>query len=182
MAEAFVISDSVYKIFGPHISALYTRLSNSTPHFPTMNSEKIRYKVVTGGPMPEVAYGATGVLEYLLSISPIPGPTSSTSIYFDPETHTRLEATFAAITEYEDTLVKRLLGYLTSEKLVKRGVRVIGEDTASESRLPTICFVVVNGENGNTMSGKDVVRVFDAKGNVSESPHLVLVEHLRRVL
>jgi len=120
--------------------------------------------------MPEVAYGATGVLEYLLSISPIPGPTRSMSpnepgsIYSDPHTHTRLEATFAAIAKYEDTLVRRLLGYLTSEKLVKRGVRVIGQEKASKTRLPTICFIVVKGETGPEMSGKDIVRVFTAKG------------------
>jgi len=126
-----------------------------------------------GGPGYELPYGVTGVLEYLLSISPISGPTSSASlndsasIYSDPETHTRLEATFAAIAKYEHTLVKRLLEHLTSEKLAKRGVRIAGEETASERREPTISFVVVNGETGSAISGKDIVKVFDAEGNVS---------------
>jgi len=125
-----------------------------------------------GGPGYEIAYNVTGVLDYLLSISPISGPTSSTSlkdpgsIYSDPETHTRLMATFAAIAKYEQTLMKRLLGHLTSEKLVKRGVRIVGKETTSESRVPTISFVTVKGETGDAISGKDVVKVFAAKGNL----------------
>ena len=128
-----------------------------------------------GGPGYELTYSVTGVLEYLLSVSPISGPTSSTSlkdpgsIYSDPETQSRLKATFAAIARHEQTLVKRLLGHLTSEKLVKRGVRVVGGETTNERRVPTISFVIVKGETGEAISGKDVVKVFDAKGNVSQS-------------
>lgn len=166
-------------MYGPHIAALYTRLSklpNLTPlthHFLSPSVDKTSSKLMPGGSGRELTYGITGVLEYLLSISPVSGPTSSTSlkdpgsIFSDPETHTRLKATFAAITKHEQTLVKRLLGHLTSEKLVKRGVRVVGEETTNERRVPTISFVVVKGETGNAISGKDVVRVFDAKGAVS---------------
>lgn len=173
------ILSGVRKVYGPHISALYTRLSklpNLTPlthHFLSPSVDKTSYKLIPGGPGYELAYSVTGVLDYLLSISPISGPTSSTSprdpgsIYCDPETHTRLEATFAAITRHEQTLVKRLLGHLTSEKLAKRGVRVVGEDLTNERRVPTISFVVVKGETGDAISGKDVVKVFDAKGSVS---------------
>ncbi|KAF9783938.1 PLP-dependent transferase [Thelephora terrestris] len=171
---------SFYKrsqVYGPHIAALYTRFStlpNLTPltHHSPLPLDKKSYKLMPGGPGHELPYGVTGVLEYLLSISPIPGPTSSASlsepgsIYCDPETHTRLEATFAAIAKYEHTLVKRMLEQLTSERFAKRGVRIVGEGAASERRQPTIAFVVVNGETGNVISGKDIVRVFDAKGNM----------------
>ena len=111
----------------------------------------------------------TGVLEYLLSISPISSMSLKDpgSIYSDPETHSRLKATFAAIAEHEQKLVQRLLGHLTSGKLAKRGVRIIGEEARSERRVPTISFVIVKGETGEAISGKDVVRVFDAKGTVS---------------
>ena len=175
----YVMINCIYKVYGPHISALYTRLSklpNLTPlthHFLSPSVDKIAYKLMPGGPGYEIAYGITGVLEYLLSISPISGPTTSASlkdpgsVYSDPETHARLKATFAAIAKHEQILVKRLLGYLTSEKLVKRGVRVVGEETTNERRVPTISFVMVKGETGDTISGKDVVKVFDAKGNVS---------------
>ena len=159
-------------MYGPHISALYTRLSklpNLTPlthHFLSPSVDKISYKLTPGGPGYELAYAITGVLEYLLSISPISGSTSSASlqdpgsIYSDAETQTRLKATFAAISKHEQTLVKKLLGHLTSEKLVRRGVR-------SERRVPTISFVVVKGETGNAIGGKDVVEIFDARGTVS---------------
>jgi len=118
-----------------------------------------------GGPGFELVYGVTGVLEYLLAIS---GSTSSSSLEGpDPETQARLKATFTAIAKHEQTLAKRLLGYMTSEKLVKRGVRIVGEDTANDRRTPTISFVVVKGETGDAISGKDIVEVFDAQGTVS---------------
>ena len=170
---------------------MYTRLStlpNLTSlahHFLTV--EKVSFKLMPGGPGYELPYGATGVLEYLLSISPISGRTSSASltdpgsIYSDPETHTRLKATFEAITKQEHTLMERLLRHLTSEKLVKRGLRIVGEETASEFREPTISFVVVDGETGGAVSGKDVVKVFDAKGNVRYQPPS-LVSGLLQVL
>ena len=127
------------------------------------------------------------MLEYLLSISPIPGPTSSTSlkdpgsIYSDPDTHARLRATFAAVAKHEQVLVKRLLGHLTSEKLVKRGVRVVGGETTNERRVPTISFVIVKGETGKAISGRDVVKFFDVKGNVSQL-FVMLAPYLMRVL
>ncbi len=118
-----------------------------------------------GGPAYELIYGVTGVLEYLLAIS---GPTSSSSLGGpDPETQARLKATFTAIAMHEQTLAKRLLGYMTSEKLVKRGVRVVGEDTVNDRRTPIISFVVVKGETGDAISGKDIVEVFDTQGTVS---------------
>ena len=165
----------ICKVYGPHIAALYTRLSKLptltplTHHFLSPSVDKIAYKLMPGGPGYELAYSVTGVLEYLLSIS----PTSSMaledhgSIYSDPETHIRLKATFAAIAKHEQTLVKRLPGHLTSEKLVKRGVRIVGEEITNERRVPTISFVIVKGETGDAISGKDVVKVFDAKGTVS---------------
>ena len=179
LARAFAILIGIHKVYGPHIAALYARLSklpNLTPlthHFLSPSVDKVSYKLMPGGPGYELVYGVTGVLDYLLSISPISGPTSSVSlkdpgsIYSDPETHVRLKATFAVIAKHEQTLVKRLLGHLTSEKLVKRGVRVVGEETTNERRVPTISFVIVKGETGDAISGKDVVKVFDAKGTVS---------------
>ena len=185
---AFAIFSGIRKVYGPHIAALYVRLSKLpdltplTHHFLSPSVDKISYKLMPGGAGYELAYGVTGVLEYLLSISPISGPTYSTSlkdpgsVYSDPETDTRLKATFAAIAKQEQTLIRKLLGHLTSEKLAKRGVRVIGEEATNERRVPTICFVIVKGETGDAISGKDVVKVFDAKGTVSRLPlypHLV---------
>jgi hypothetical protein len=167
------------KVYGPHFAALYTRLTNLsnlaplTHHFASPSVGNTSKKLMPSGSGYELAYGVTGVLEYLLSISPVSGPALSTSmggpgsVYSDPETHTRLKATFTAIARQEQVLLKRLLGHLTSEKLVKRGVRVIGEETTNETRLPTVTFVVVKGETGNVISGKDIAKVFDTKGGVS---------------
>lgn len=181
---------SLYKVYGPHIAALYTRLSKLpnltalTHHFLSPAVDRTADKLMPGGPGYELAYATTGVLEYLLSISPIPSTSLKDpgSVYSDPETNTRLKATFAAIAKQEQTLVERVLGHLTSEKLLKRGVRVVGEETTGERRVPTICFVVVKGETGDAISGKDVVKVFDAKGSVGSFPFVTsAISHGRYV-
>lgn len=92
-------------------------------------------------------HGTTGVIPYLLSLTPAGD----------------LKATFDAIAEYEQTLLKPLLAYLTDPAQEARGVRVVGEEKAGLSRVPTISFVVV-GERA--IESKEVVKVFDAKGGV----------------
>jgi len=166
---------SLYKLYGPHISAMYTRLSalaSLTPlthHFLSPSYDDKSSKLMPGGPGYELSYGATGILEYLLSISPLPFPTPiSSSTYADPNTIEALKATFNAIARHEQTLIAPLLGFLTSPKARTRGVRIVGEETQSEWRVPTISFVVMEDpENGRkAMKSKDVVKVFDDKGNI----------------
>jgi len=71
-----------------------------------------------------------------------------------------------AVAKYEQTLGKRVLGHLASEKLARRGVGVVGGETTNERRVPTISFVVVRCKTGNAISGKDVVKVFYAEGSM----------------
>ncbi|KIP05140.1 hypothetical protein PHLGIDRAFT_108629 [Phlebiopsis gigantea 11061_1 CR5-6] len=141
---------SVYKVYGPHIGALYTRLASLqsslqplTHHFLPVKDKS--YKLQPGGPGYELVYGVTAVPDYLRSLS-----TSSS-----------LEDAWAKIAAHEQTLVAPLLAYLKSKE--SRGVRIVGEETGGPSRAPTISFIV-GGER--PIRSKDVVRAFDQKGNI----------------
>lgn len=90
-------------------------------------------------------YGCTAVPKYLRSLS----PSGS------------LEDAFDAIAQHEQSLVETLLKYLKSKE--SRGVRIVGDEKTGSSRVPTISFVVT-GEKA--ISSRDVVKVFDSKGNV----------------
>ncbi|KAG5633326.1 hypothetical protein H0H81_008718, partial [Sphagnurus paluster] len=140
---------SFYKVYGPHISALYTRsaslasLSPLVHHF--LRLEHSAYKLQPGGPGYELAYATTGAVAYLRSLTPSGD----------------LREAFGAIAQHEQTLVAPLLAFLTHPEQRARGVRVVGEENADLSRVPTISFVV-GGQK--PIRSQDVVKVFDQKG------------------
>ncbi|KAF8073921.1 pyridoxal phosphate-dependent transferase [Lyophyllum atratum] len=143
---------SFYKVYGPHISALYVRaatlqasLAPLVHHF--LNYNHTSYKLQPGGPGYELAYGTTGAVDYLLSLTP----------------SRDLKKTFDAIAAHEQTLVAPLLGFLTDPAQRERGVRVVGEEDAGLSRVPTISFVVVGQK---PLKSRDIVRVFDQMGEI----------------
>ncbi|KAG6811398.1 hypothetical protein H0H92_007642 [Tricholoma furcatifolium] len=143
---------SFYKVYGPHVSALYVRsaaLHNSTKalvhHF--LKFDHSSFKLQPGGPGYEMAYGTTGSVDYLLSL------TSARD----------LKKSFDAIAVHEQTLVAPLIEFLTAPAQRERGVRIVGEETIGLSRVPTISFVVVGQ---NPIKSKDVVKVFDQKGGI----------------
>lgn len=141
---------SFYKVYGPHIAALYARsaslessITALTHHFLTVSSTS--YKLQPGGPGYELVYGTSGVLAYLLSLTP-----SRT-----------LTDTFEAIVAHEQTIVEPLLAFLRSQE--ERGVRIVGEENAGPTRVPTISFVVTGTR---PIRSKDVVAAFDRKGGI----------------
>lgn len=141
-------------MYGPHISGLYVRASvlehSITPivhHF--LKVDKIAYKLQPGGPGYEIVYGSTGVLPYLLSLTPA----------------NNLQASFAAIAAHEQTLLAPLIAFLTDPVQRARGVRIVGEETVNLERVPTVSFVIV-GERA--IRSPDVVAFFDKKGGVSD--------------
>jgi hypothetical protein len=107
-------------------------------------------KIQFAGPAFELVYGSTGSLEYLLSMSP-----SRT-----------LKETYDLIAEYDQTLTKPLLDFLTAPEQRARGVRVIGSEETSIHREPTICFVV---KGDRPISSQDIVNAFVKEGGVSLS-------------
>ncbi|KAJ7865551.1 pyridoxal phosphate-dependent transferase [Mycena leptocephala] len=142
---------SFYKVYAPHISALYVRapvlassVSSIVHHF--LNAEHA-YKLQPGGPGYETVYATTSAIPYLLSLTPA----------------NDLAATFDAITAHKTKLVTALLSYLMAPEQVARGLRVVGVEEPSTNRLPTVSFVVVGDR---PMRSKDVVKVFDERGGI----------------
>ncbi|KIJ16244.1 hypothetical protein PAXINDRAFT_168763 [Paxillus involutus ATCC 200175] len=143
---------SLYKVYGAHNAAFYIRtqalrssLGSIAHHFLAVDDTP--KKIQCGGPGYELVHAASGVIPYLLSITP----------------ENSLEASFGAIAEHERLLVQPLLSFLTDKKQYGRGVRVVGESKVDLSRAPTISFVVVGQ---NAMNSKDVVAAFDKEGNI----------------
>ena len=119
-------------MYGPHTCALYARaasLANSlralTHHF--LQVDKVAYKLNPGGAGYELTYGVAGVLPYIQSLSPIGD----------------IDDAFSRIAAHEQTLLAPLIGYLRSPQAVSRGVRIVGSDEITLSRVPTVSFVVI---------------------------------------
>lgn len=138
-------------MYGAHLSVAYARvnsvktsLSALTHHFLPYDATAL--KLQPGGPGYELVYSITAIPEYLRSLSPAG----------------TLEAGYAAIAEYEQTLIHPLLTYLKNKE--SRGVRIVGDETADLSRVPTISFIVVGPQRKDS---REIVKVFDEAGNVS---------------
>ncbi|KAI0827534.1 PLP-dependent transferase [Trametes gibbosa] len=141
---------SFYKVYGPHTSVLYARatslqnsLSSLAHHFLKVDNKP--YKLQPGGPGYELVYSCTSVPPYIRSLT----------------SEGTLEAAWAAVAQHEQSLVTPLLAYLRSK--APRGVRIVGDEGAGITRVPTVSFVV-GGEK--PIRSPDVVKAFDAKGNV----------------
>lgn len=124
---------------------LQSSVASIAHHF--LNVDKVAYKLQPGGPGYELVYGSTGVVDYLLSLTP----------------HSDLRKTFDAIAVHEQALLEPLLAYLTDPVQRKRGVRIVGDEKPGPSRVPTVSFVVVGQ---NPLSSKEIVKYFDQKGGV----------------
>ena len=101
-----------------------------------------------GGYGYESVYATTGVIPYLLSLTP----------------QNDLKASFEAIADHEQALLQPLLGFLTDPTQKERGVRIVGSEQSGLSRVPTVSFVVVGQR---ALKSRDIVEVFDKKGGVS---------------
>jgi hypothetical protein len=102
-------------LWAAHTSVLYTRaaslhaLTSIAHHF--LEVDKLPYKLQPGGPGYEIVYSTTAVIPYLLSL--------------DANANS-LEASFNAITAYEQKLIEPLLGFLTAPEQFEKGVKVVG--------------------------------------------------------
>jgi selenocysteine lyase/cysteine desulfurase len=120
---------SFYKVYGPHAAALYARPVKNYPRSSVAH---------------ELVYGTTGILPYLLSLTP----------YND------LKSSFDAIARHEHSLLEPLLAFLTHPDQRKKGLMIVGEETASTSRVPTVSFVVQGVES------KEIVKMVNRRGGV----------------
>ncbi|MBY5967932.1 cysteine desulfurase-like protein [Halomonas denitrificans] len=141
---------SLYKVFGPHHAVLYVKkeclleLDSIYHHFFT--KDQIPGKVEPGNPNYELTYSATGILEYLTSLSPKDDGVSLRN---------RLEDAFESIATHEAKIGKKLIDYLNQ----KERVRIIGRaDADIDKRVATISFIVEGSQSDDI-----VRRIDDAK-------------------
>ncbi|KAF8577063.1 PLP-dependent transferase [Ramaria rubella] len=168
---------SYYKLYGPHTAALYTRSSallsiNSVAHhFHSPSYDHLPFKLQPGGPGYELTYAASAVLPYLHSLSGLaksPGLVDSEELLRTiPRLELRkaLEHTSALFEAHELTLMEPLLEFLTSQRLYERGVRVVGPEN-TDSRAPTICFVVLDTPGKKGIRSQDIVERVDKLGTI----------------
>ena len=142
------------QVYAAHVSVLYVRkssletsLSSLAHHFLAVATKP--YKLQPGGPGYELPYSCTAVPLYLRGLTPAG----------------TLDAAWAAVAAHEQELLGPLLGYLRGKR--ERGVRIVGDETEGATRVPTVSFVVVGDR---AMRSPDVVKAFDAKGDVSSLP------------
>ncbi|KAF8132449.1 pyridoxal phosphate-dependent transferase [Boletus edulis] len=143
---------ALYKMYGAHNAAFYIRatalqssLKSIVHDFLAVNNSK--QKIQLGGPGYELVHGASGVVSYLLSLIP----------------ENNLDATFTAIAQHEQNLLRPLLAFLTDKQQYDRGVRLVGTSTIDLSRVPTVSFVVTGRR---AMKSKDIVAEFDKERNI----------------
>jgi len=138
--------------------ALEHSVTKIVHHF--LDVDTVAYKLQPGGPGYELAYGTTGVISYLLSLTP----------------KNDLRASFDAIAAHEQTLLQPLISFLVDPVQKERGVRIVGEETVNLQRVPTVSFIVTGQR---PLKSRTIVDFFDKKGGVrnlrSISPHPVIL-------
>ncbi len=140
---------SFYKVYGPHHAILYGRYDDlvalpSQNHF-FVEATQTAYKFQPGNVNYELAYGCTGINEYLVELANRSGKNSA-------DERTAMATAFELITEQEELVCRRLLDFLNSASTVK----IIGEKTADSAlRVPTVSFTVKN------RSSREIVEAID---------------------
>lgn len=128
---------SGYKVYGPHVAALYGREAllrelPGTNHF-FIDENDVPYKFQPGGPNYELCHGMLGLADYLGEFVEVHGRK-------DLAGNVSQSAAFATelIAAHEEDLAGRLLDFLET----KSEVRVIGHSTPDRAlRVPTLSFV-----------------------------------------
>ena len=129
-AEFYVAS--LYKVYGPHLAALYVKqelLKQMAPqnHF-FIGDDEGTYKLEPGNVNHELSQALPGVLDYLQELDRHHGGAGS------------IDAAFARIATHECELLQPLLTYLKEHPRV----RLLGRSVADEQRAPTVSFVPID--------------------------------------
>ncbi len=128
---------SFYKTFGPHYAMLYGKrdilleLPGNNHYF--IGKDQSPYKFQPGHVNFEFSWGITGLPDYFDQLFAHHFPENG-----ELTGRERLAKVFGMIQGHENALSHRLLTFLGT----KPGVRIIGRETATEDRVPTISFVV----------------------------------------
>ena len=131
-----IYAASLYKVYGPHLSAIYGResllLAAHGQNHEFIPESQLPYKFQPGSVTHELAAGLVGILDYLDAIATHHGVT-----HFDART--RHAAVFERIAAHEAALCARLLEGLLGHD----AITVIGPtDPNPRVRVPTVAFTV----------------------------------------
>lgn len=150
---------SMYKVYGPHVAALYGKRScleglASINHF--FLGDDLPYKLQPGGPQYELVYGCLGVREYFEELALRLGAAPS-----DP-VRTKYGIVNRALADYEQTLTAPLLDFLSR----RSGIDIIAPvDADREQCVATISFTVQG------MPSDTVVRALESRFIGTRSGH-----------
>ena len=140
---------SLYKVYGPHHAVLYGKhellleLDNIYHFF--FDRTKVPHKLELGNINYELAWGATGIVDYFEELGTRAGAR---------EGRDAIERAFELIAAHEAAIGGRLLDYLRT----RNDVRIIGDaSAAAEARVPTISFV----QEGR--ASNEIVELIDAR-------------------
>ena len=120
---------SLYKVYGPHLSAMYvgkdllTRMKPQNHFF--IGDDEGTYKLEPGNVNHELTAALPGVVDYLQELDSSHGGSGT------------IAGAFARITDHECELVAPLLTFLADHPRV----RLLGRPTADQHRAPTVSFV-----------------------------------------
>ena len=143
-------SYSTYKVFGPHMAALFGTTEafadlDGPNHF-FIPRDAIPYKFEPGGPSHEGCAGLAALWTYLALLAQ--------STPDDAASRIGVERAYEHIADHEDRLQSRLLAYLRSQS----NLRIIGPPDSSPSRVATVSFV------HRTRRSADIVKAANARG------------------
>ncbi|MDH4254697.1 MAG: cysteine desulfurase-like protein [Gammaproteobacteria bacterium] len=143
---------SLYKVFGPHAAVLYGRhellaeLDNLYHYF--YGKDKVPAKLEPGNANYELAFGSTGIVDYLGELGRRSGSAGGE--------RAAIEAAFAAIRAHEQRLAERLLGWLRG----RPDCRILGLPSGGDpGRVPTISFTVAGHDPGELARRVDGYRI-----------------------
>ncbi len=128
---------SFYKTYGPHYAMLYGKksillnLPGNNHYF--IGKDESPYKFQPGNVNFEFAWGICGLIDYFDALDKFHFPENENS-----DLRSSLDRVSILIQKHEHLLCERLLSFLST----KPQVRIIGQLSATETRVPTVSFVV----------------------------------------
>ena len=141
---------SSYKVFGPHMAALFGTTEafaelDGPNHF-FIPRREVPYKFEPGGPSHEGCAGLLALWPYLAALA---GRTAN-----EAPSREGIKEAYRRISELENMLQARLIDYLRS----KPDLRILGPAQSSSNRVATVSFVHRHKKSA------EIVRAVNAKG------------------
>jgi cysteine desulfurase family protein (TIGR01976 family) len=155
---------SFYKTYGPHFAVAYGRYDDLLEldglyHY-FYGRDKVPMKLEPGNTNYELAWGCTGIVDYLDALGGGTGDRQA------------IDRAFHDIADHEAMIGERLLAYLRE----RNDVRIVGSRSADKAtRVPTISFKVDGRDSSEIVRAVDEARVGIRFGDFHSRR---LVEHL----